>query len=224
VLREQYAVGVDLGQSTDPTAIAVLRHQECEQVDQVKRAWEKAAQINCRHLQRLTLGLSYVDQVSAVATLLQRPPLNTRSTVLVIDETGVGRAVGDLFDDVGLEPLRVTITAGNEQSCVGHNRWHVSKSILVSTLDANLHTKTLRFAAGLSEAGAMQAELQDFTRKISAAGCFTFQARDGAHDDLTLAVCIGLWSIVGRPKPPEAAFGLYSASAPRIYVANQSSK
>jgi hypothetical protein len=32
------------------------------------------------------------------------------------------------------------------------------------------------------------------------------------HDDLVLAVAIGLWALVGRPKPPVAAFGVYSNS------------
>ena len=45
--------------------------------------------------------------------LLQRPP-PTDGCKLVIDETGVGRAVGDIFYAAGLRPNRVTITAGQE--------------------------------------------------------------------------------------------------------------
>jgi hypothetical protein len=43
--------------------------------------------------------------------LLQRPPL-TDGCKLVIDETGVGRAVGDIFDAAGLRPNRVTLPRG----------------------------------------------------------------------------------------------------------------
>lgn len=53
------------------------------------------------------------EQVQRVGMLLQRPPL-TDGCKLVIDETGVGRAVGDIFDAAGLRPNRVTITAGQE--------------------------------------------------------------------------------------------------------------
>jgi hypothetical protein len=165
-----------------------------------------------RHLARLPLGLSYMDQVAAVCQLRARPPL--QGCELVIDETGVGRPVGDLFDNTGMCPTRVTITAGVIQTCVGLHRWHVAKSLLVSGLDARLHTGELRIAADLTEAGALADELKDFRRKVSAAGRYTFEARVGKHDDLVLAIAIGLWAIVGRPKPGIAAFGTYGLTAP----------
>jgi hypothetical protein len=45
---------------------------------------------------------------------------------LVIDETGVGRAVGDIFVESGLKPVRISITAGKEVTAQGGNRWHVA--------------------------------------------------------------------------------------------------
>ena len=111
--------------------------------------------------------------------------------------------------------MRVTITAGNTQTCAGLRRWHVAGyPLLVSGLDARLHTGELRIAAELIEAGALGEELKDFRRKISAAGRYTFEARVGKHDDLVLAVAIGLWAIVGRPKPGIAAFGTDGSTAP----------
>jgi hypothetical protein len=165
-----------------------------------------------RHLQRLPLGLSYPAVVQEVAMLLARPPL-VGNCELVIDETGVGRAVADIFDTAGLDPTRVTITAGAEQS-FANGSWHVSKQILISTLDARLHTGELRFAKELTEAGTMQEELKDFRRKVSVAGRYTFEARVGKHDDLVLAVAIGLWCCVGRPVAPQPQFGFYSYSEP----------
>jgi hypothetical protein len=85
-------------------------------------------------LQRLELGMSYPAVVQTVKDLLARPPLDGNDGIkpaqLVIDETGVGRAVGDIFDEAGLKPVRVSITAGAEVTCVGKDRWHVSKSVL----------------------------------------------------------------------------------------------
>jgi hypothetical protein len=46
--------------------------------------------------------------------------------------------------------VRVSITAGAEVTWVGNDRWHVSKSVLISTVDAMLHTGELRFAAALT--------------------------------------------------------------------------
>ena len=71
-----------------------------------------------------------------------------------------------------------------------------------------LHRGVLRFAAALSEAGAMKDELQDFRRKLSDAGRATYAARTGAHDDLVLACAIACWWIL-RPPPAYASFGSY---------------
>jgi hypothetical protein len=214
----RYVLAADLGQSSDPTAIAVLEHCHAFReharggMDQIEDTFD------VRHLARLPLGLSYPAVVQEVALLLARPPL-VGNCELIIDETGVGRAVADIFDTAGMNPTRVTITAGIEQSHV-NGGWHVSKQILISTLDARLHTGELRFAKEMIEAGTMQEELKDFRRKVSVAGRYTFEARVGKHDDLVLAVAIGLWCCVGRPVPPVAQFGVYSISEPSCNRSN----
>jgi hypothetical protein len=81
--------------------------------------------------------MSYPEQVQRVAMTLARPPLDA-GCKLVIDETGVGRAVGDIFDAAGLYPNRITITAGTEATQQSGNRWHVAKGILISGVDARL--------------------------------------------------------------------------------------
>ena len=53
----------------------------------------------------------------------------------------------------------------------------MAKGVLISALDARLHTRELRFAADLSEAGAMAEELKDFRRKVSDAGRATYAAQ-----------------------------------------------
>lgn len=211
-------LAVDLGQSIDPTALAVLQHTHTKRFNmsgyhtrgsihaEPRIEWQRET-FDVRHLQRLPLGLSYIEVIGEVKRLLARPPL-ADGCELVIDETGVGRPVGDLFDVAGCAPTRVSITAGNAVSRAGNRRWHVPKGILISMLDARLHTGELRFAADLAASSAMAEELKDFRRKVSAAGRFSYEARVGQHDDLVLAVAIGLWTIVGRPKPAPMAFGI----------------
>jgi hypothetical protein len=195
---DRWIVGVDLGQSTDPTAICVMNHRvvplktwTLNHKNQTTRQ-DRTEHFDVRHLQRLPLGMSYPVQVQHVADVLARPPLNAGCR-LIVDETGVGRAVADIFDTAGLRPTRVTITAGLETTQHGGNSWHVAKGTLISGLDARLHTGELKIAAALSDAGALQEELKDFQRKVSDAGRATYNARVGAHDDLVLAVAIALW-------------------------------
>ena len=176
-------------------------------VDLTTHLQKPAEQMHVRHLERLPLGLSYPDMVQRVADVLARPPLDG-TTELVVDETGVGRAVGDIFVQAGMRPKRVTITAGAEVTHAGLDRWHVAKGVLISNLDALLHRGVLRIADKLREAGALAEELKDFRRKVSDAGRATYSARVGAHDDLVLSLAICCWW-ASRPPPPRAAFGRY---------------
>jgi len=195
---DRWFLGVDLGQSTDPTAICALNHRivphEKWTANELNETWrqERTEHFDVRHLERLPLGLAYPVQVQRVAAIMTRPPLNAGAK-LVIDETGVGRPVGDIFDATGLHPYRVTITAGLESTQHGAHTWHVPKGVLISNLDSRLHTGELRIAAALGDAGALRDELQDFQRKVSEAGRATYAARTGTHDDLVLSVAIALW-------------------------------
>ena len=207
-----YVVGVDLGQSVDPTAICVLEHRKTFHHHFTGRRTQLEERFDVRHLARLPLHLSYPAQVQEVAKLLARQPLSVSHCELIIDQTGVGAAVADLFEMASLHPTRVSITAGAEQSPHGLSTWHVAKQILISILDARLHVGELRFAASLTEAGAMQNELEDFRRKVSTAGRYSYEARVGKHDDLVLAVAIALWACVGRPKVPTAQFSVFQTA------------
>jgi Protein of unknown function (DUF3631) len=152
-------------------------------------------------------GPSSLDMVRDIGTMLTRPPLNGSKVELIIDETGVGRAVGDIFNSHGLKPLRISITAGHEATQSGYNRYSVPKQELVSAIDAMLHTE-------LRESATLESELKDFRRHVSEAGRYSYAAREGKHDDLVLAVAIALWRAVkrkarfdGPSKKPRVLYG-----------------
>ncbi len=89
---KKYVLSADLGQSTDPTAIAVIEH--CHAFREWARGGADQPEdvFDVRHLQRLPLGLSYPAVVQEVAMLMARKPIAGLAE-LIIDETGVGRAV-----------------------------------------------------------------------------------------------------------------------------------
>jgi hypothetical protein len=153
----------------------------------------RVARLDVRHLSRLPLRTSYPDVVSHVATLLRRPPLRNPRADLVIDATGVGRPVVQLFERAGLKPIAVTITSGDAETRTPEGEWRVAKLQLVSRLQALLHSGELRTAEGLTEAKAFASELMDFRATFSDSGNVRFGAREGQHDDLVLAVAIGAW-------------------------------
>jgi hypothetical protein len=211
--------GVDLGQVQDNTAICVMRYSKTpletfktkrSRMNNCAHVVEQDIEVryDVVHLQRVPLGTDYVEVAQHVKELLERPPLNDHDNVsLVIDETGVGRVVGDILVKAGLSPIRVTITAGNEQKRgEGHCRYNVSKTILVSGVDAMLNTGQLRFAEALLDAPALKNELANFQRHVGAANRASYGARVGQHDDLVLAVALATWRAMGNG-PGEVYWG-----------------
>ena len=176
-------------------------------VDEVRHTTKQRSveSLDVLHLQRLQLGMSYPAQVAMVREILARPPLRGIAQ-LVLDFTGCGRPVADLFCEAGLTPVQVCITGGFEAEFKGANTWSVPKHLLISSLQATLHTGVLRFAPSLREASAMAEELKDFSRHTSAAGRNIYEARGSAHDDLVLSVALAVW-FVNKPSRGEYSIG-----------------
>jgi hypothetical protein len=152
-----------------------------------------ASLFQCGHLERLPLGTSYPAVVAHVGRLLTKLPAGIE---LVIDFTGVGRPVFDMFLNSGISPTGLLITGGavetRDGAIVG-----VPKLTLISRLQALLHQGRLKIQRDLAEAAALVAELQDYRINFTAAGALTFNARQGKHDDLVLALAIAAWQAYG---------------------------
>ena len=196
---DRWYVGLDVGQSIDPSAVCALHRvsepiwNEFKPSPRDERRWiqQSRERFQVLHLERLPLGMPYPSQVQHVAGLLARQPLT--SATFVLDYTGCGRPVADMFQRAGLRPHCLLITAGTDWSRDGLT-WHVPKGMLVSGLEARLHSGELEIAEALTDSPALREELKDFARKVSESGRVTFNARAGAHDDLVLAVAIALFA------------------------------
>lgn len=201
--RNAWILGLDIGQSVDPSAVAVLNHVvtplETWTPNSKAEFWkqDRTEQFLVRHLERLPLQMPYPQQVQHVANMLARPPLKDGCT-FALDYTGCGRPVADMFQRAGLFPQMILITAGSETTRHGGDTWHVPKQTLISAVESRLHSGELKIAAALTDAGALAEELKDFARKVSEAGRVTFTARSGKHDDLVLALAIALFTALNR--------------------------
>jgi hypothetical protein len=189
-------IGVDLGQSHDPTAIAVVRRLRflvSRDVQQSTPTWteERPTIFQCGYLERVPLHTVYPAIVAHVGRLLERPIWKGKID-LAIDQTGVGRPVCDMFASAGLTFTNVMITGGASESSEGRS-WHVPKMTLVSSLQALLHEGRLHIQKDLCEAAELVRELQDFRVRYTDSGHLTFNAREGKHDDLVLALAIAVW-------------------------------
>lgn len=180
-------IGVDVGQRNDYTAVAVLTGNTLAGLDRTRQE-------------------DYTDVAGRVAGLLTRPTL-ARATV-VLDETGVGVAVGDLLakalqeQGAGAALVRVTITNGLQTTRVPGG-FHVPKRELVTAVALALEGDRLRIPTALPLAGTLVEELQNFKVTVSASGHDSYGAgadwREGNHDDLVLALALAIWYDVLEP-------------------------
>jgi len=128
-----------------------------------------------------------------VGRLLGRLPRNTE---LTIDYTGVGRPVFDLFRYSGVSPVGLLITSGVTEATIDGIA-HVPKLVLISQLQTLLHEGRLKIQKDLPEAKILVGELMDFRVQYTAGGHLTFNAREGRHDDLVLALAIACYVAAG---------------------------
>src|SRR5215468_7630693 len=173
------------------------------------------------HLERVPLGTLYPAIVVHVVRLLTKLPGRPE---LVIDFTGVGRPIFDMFVYSGIYPTGVLITGGTTEARDGSTR-SVPKLTLVSRLQALLHEGRLKILRELDEAETLVRELQDFRAEFTAAGHLTFNARSGKHDDLVLALAIAVWRAHGGGMAGWGVFEYYRllatgsrADEPRYFI------
>jgi hypothetical protein len=182
-----YFIGLDLGQVADYSALAILERQNMGD----------ACMFNCRHLQRWPLKTSYPSIVADTLRIIGSAEIaGAHLRTLVVDATGVGAPVIDLFKrekmPAKLEPVQIT---GGTSVSREDGTTRVPKRELVSVTQLAFQNGRLKIAPELSDAQTLVRELENFKVKINLETAHDSYGswRDGAHDDLVLAVALALW-------------------------------
>jgi hypothetical protein len=184
----EFFVGLDLGQTSDYTALSVL-----EQIGlDGESEGGKEITYHVSYLERVR-NIPYPKIVDKIRGLLGRPPLKGNAA-LVIDQTGVGAPVVDLFRQIGLNPIGVLIHGGDKVSNED-GIWRVPKRDLVGTLQVLFQAERLKIASKLPLASILQIELLNFKVKIDPVTAHdSYSAwREADHDDLVLSVALAAW-------------------------------
>jgi hypothetical protein len=201
-----YFVGLDLGQSADFTALAIVQSGKERNAEGRPTRF-----LHLRHLERYPLRTPYTTIADGVATLMRSEALNAYEydplinrtakpkVELIVDKTGVGVAVTDLLKARGLKFTSVTIHGGEKVTRSGGG-YNVPKLDLVAALEVPFHSETLKVAEGLELWGVLREELMNFRRKVNTKTAHTsFEHwRETDHDDLVLAAALACWGAVGR--------------------------
>jgi len=210
-----FVIGVELGQVSDVTAIAVvesltlpylrtesIRREGWVDVRPVYQAPDGTETLDhppvnfaLRHLERFAVGTSYTeirDRVVARARSLRGP-------AVVLDATGVGAAAVSLFRAQSLYVSTVTLIAGDQAAHDGSD-YRVPKKDIVSVTQVLLQTQRLKIARALRHAELLARELVNFRSRVTTQAAESqLDWRDGANDDLVLALAIAAWQAERNP-------------------------
>jgi hypothetical protein len=209
-------VGVDLGKFVDPTALCVLcRSLAIDKQSGLPSRGARGEPLytwEARALKRYALGTAYTSIVADVVRIVQRPELQPYPR-LVIDSTGCGAPVAEMFSAAlrnipSVEMHTVSITSGESFSnvtnltrvnLVARGVWRVSKSQLIGSIRVVLEQRRFKVSPDpdtgkpIEHAAVLIRELQAFREKLTEAGNTTWEARQGAHDDLILSACLPIF-------------------------------
>ena len=181
----KFFAGLDLGQANDYTALSILEKVQPE-------GEGKEHTYHVRHLERVR-NIPYPQIVSKVSEMLHTPGLKD-NVVLVVDQTGVGAPVVDLFEQAGLNPTGIMIHGGANVSKEG-SKMNVPKRDLVGVMQVLLQSGRFKVAAKLALGAILQQELLNFKVKIDPVTAHdSYSAwREGQHDDLVLSAAMAAW-------------------------------
>ena len=204
----KYILSVDLGQIQNYTALALIEEKllivERNEINTLnyklaqKQKIKAASIYHCRDLERLPLGTTYPGVVEHIKAKMNHPEL-VNETILLMDQTGVGRPVIDLARERGLAPIAITIHGGRER-VISEDGYHVPKREIIVELVKLFQSSRLQIARSLPYAKELEEELINFRMKISKTGRDTYEAwREEDKDDLVLALAMAAWfaSITG---------------------------
>jgi hypothetical protein len=177
--RPTYFVGYDPAKDVDSAAIAIT--------EEVNR---KLVVKSLKLLQRK----DYPAQVDYVYNILRRPTFTHANTYLLLDATGVGKAVEDLLRNKGIPCIAITTTAGQKSVKVDPYRYRTPKIELVRELLLALQTGQLIISRDHKLTPQLLDQLSGFKAKINKLGNVRFEAGDeDIHDDLVSALSLISW-------------------------------
>jgi hypothetical protein len=138
-------------------------------------------------------GLPYDQIVEWVVRTLKNPAFNKQSPPqFVLDATGVGVAVNDMFRVKHVRAMAVTITPGN-----GLNREgfiiHLGKARLIGKFLGAFDAGKVHVNPNMPIWPLVEREMLSFRAEMSAQGRVKMEAERGENDDMLFALALCVW-------------------------------
>lgn len=189
----RFIIGVDLGQMQDYAAYLILR----ENAQYVQDRHSIVKRYDVVGLERART--SYETFVEGLWYVFENPQIKLYGQ-LIMDLTGVGRAVIEMMRKKKLHPIGVNITGGYEITKTVDGNFNVPKKELITAVTVLLQSYNLHIAPSLPLAAELRKEMENFQVKLSARGHESFEGESGTHDDMVIALALASWwSVYSRP-------------------------
>ena len=190
-----FIIAASLGTGMQPTAIAVL---EQEVLKNRNRVAETGA-LQLRHLERLPLDVNYPKTAARVSKLLETEEIKDKEKCggaeVLLDLTGSGRAIVELFERAGIEPISARIVgAGTVEQKDQSGEWRIPKVELIGALRVLYEAERLETAKGLGLVPELLNEFRNFKMRPPRIDPNDPESwREGQSDDLIFAVALAAW-------------------------------
>lgn len=146
-------------------------------------------QVDVRYVEIFPHGMKYKDIHLSLHQRLARVPT---PRYFVVDQTGVGNGVIEIFDD--LSPIGITFIPNGAPTLVAPQRYRVAKRDLIGIPQVLFQNEVLRIGESVPNAEMLVKQLLAFKMKISASGHDSYEAmQERDHDDLVNALAMGCW-------------------------------
>ena len=179
-----FIISLDPAQLRDWSAVAV--------VDMQYRPQERRFTYNLVAMNRKQ-GLPYDKIVEWVVQIARRPEFNIpQPGTVILDATGVGIAVNDMFRAKRIRTRAVTITAGNtlnrQEATI-----HLGKARLIGTFLGAFDSGKVHVNPNMPIWPALEKEMLSFRAEMSVQGNAKFEAAPGEHDDMLFSLALAVW-------------------------------
>lgn len=192
-----WIISTDIAKNLDRTAIVIF--EKCNDFQEDGRC---VSYIIARDIKQIE-QMPYTELSRAMARLDANADLHGNNDLLV-DSTGVGEAVCDFLEEVGLMPHRIVFTSGEHSrvkssgdSIGGFNTrvtFNVPKVELVDTLKIALEQRRVRVASGIPFEEDIQKQFSHFVGDITRTKKITYNNDDpNVHDDIVCAFMMAAW-------------------------------
>lgn len=193
----QWIISTDIAKNYDRTTITIF--EKCNDFQEDGRC---VSYIIARDLKQIE-QMPYTELGRLMVRLDSNADLHGNNDLLV-DSTGVGEAVCDFFEEMGLLPNRIVFTGGEHSRIktvdkgfggfAPRKTFNVPKAELIDALKIGLEQRRVRIASGIPFEEDIMKQFSHFVGELTRTKKMTYNNDDpNVHDDIVSSFAMAAW-------------------------------